>query len=207
MVPSQTGKSQMPWTQMQTHTVLSQILAFAPFADNSVDDLFCLWHKEPNLWNLFFKKTSWKDSTDHRLSSTWYELRLKELCSISAQKSCMDFSLHSVVSALSLYTQISVFPKCHDIMYHRWSKDINPLQSCVKNILSYKSLSCKSTCNSSLSSPMMAAFFQSITSEKGSSQPLLRIKGTQAACEERGVKDKESELKNQFVVLGEWSQY
>lgn len=31
---------------------------------------------------------------------------------------------------------------------------------------------------------MIAAFSQSITSEKGSSQPLLRMTGIQAACEE-----------------------
>lgn len=38
------------------------------------------------------------------------------------------------------------------------------------------------TCNSSLSSPITAALFQSMISEKGSSQPLLSITGTQAAC-------------------------
>lgn len=38
------------------------------------------------------------------------------------------------------------------------------------------------TCNSSLSSPITAAVFQSMISEKGSSQPLLSITGTQAAC-------------------------
>lgn len=38
-----------------------------------------------------------------------------------------------------------------------------------------------STCNSSLSSPITAAVFQSMISEKGSSQPLLSITGTQAA--------------------------
>lgn len=40
------------------------------------------------------------------------------------------------------------------------------------------------TCNSNLSSPMTAACFQSITSENGSSHPLLSITGTQAACTE-----------------------
>lgn len=38
-----------------------------------------------------------------------------------------------------------------------------------------------STCNRSLSSPITAAVFQSMISEKGSSQPLLSITGTQAA--------------------------
>lgn len=37
------------------------------------------------------------------------------------------------------------------------------------------------TCSSSLSSPMTAAVFQAMTSEKGSSQPLLSMTGTQAA--------------------------
>lgn len=43
------------------------------------------------------------------------------------------------------------------------------------------------TCNNNLSSPMMAAWFQSITSEKGSSHPLLSMTGTQAACGDRGT--------------------
>lgn len=38
------------------------------------------------------------------------------------------------------------------------------------------------TCNNNLSSPMTAAWFQSITSENGNSHPLLSITGTQAAC-------------------------
>lgn len=38
------------------------------------------------------------------------------------------------------------------------------------------------TCKRSLSSPITAAVFQSMISEKGSSQPLLSITGTQAAC-------------------------
>ncbi len=37
------------------------------------------------------------------------------------------------------------------------------------------------TCSRSLSSPITAAVFQSMTSEKGSSQPLLSMTGTQAA--------------------------
>lgn len=41
------------------------------------------------------------------------------------------------------------------------------------------------TCNNNLSSPMMAAWFQSITSEKGNSHPLLSMTGTQAACGHR----------------------
>lgn len=43
------------------------------------------------------------------------------------------------------------------------------------------------TCNNNLSSPMMAAWFQSITSENGNSHPLLSITGTQAACGHRGT--------------------
>lgn len=50
------------------------------------------------------------------------------------------------------------------------------------------------TCRSSLSSPTMAAFFQSITSEKGSSHPLLRMTGTHAACEKIKRKGTEVEL-------------
>lgn len=44
---------------------------------------------------------------------------------------------------------------------------------------------CVFTCSRSLSSPMTAAVFQSMISEKGSSQPLLSITGTQAAWEGR----------------------
>lgn len=51
-----------------------------------------------------------------------------------------------------------------------------------------------STCNSSRSSPMTAAFLQSMTSEKGSSQPLLRITGIQAACEQIQAKQTWAEI-------------
>lgn len=60
------------------------------------------------------------------------------------------------------------------------------------------------TCNSSLSSPMIAAFLQSMTSENGSSQPLLRITGIQAACWERKRSGRRRNLPLWRLCLNKW---
>ena len=89
----------------------------------------------------------------------------------------LTFLIHPTIDNSPIHPSIC-FSSLHPSIFHAFS--CVPLQPTI-HPQTPPSIHYGPTCSSSLSSPRMAAFLQSMTSEKGSSQPLLRMTGMHAA--------------------------
>lgn len=122
MVPSHICKSPILWALM--HPIPSQILSFAPFADNSLVGLFHLWHGELDVHFSWKQAETWTHLTTAHIStafqSIWDELRLRELGGVSASSWCVVSSLcNRVLGCISGCTSDNDFTKYYRAnVYH-----------------------------------------------------------------------------------------